>query len=165
MDTIPGLHEVATTDISDELGSQVTVLEPGLRHFGGRRRLAAPIQTVRAIGDNSYVRTELQKPGEGRILVVDGGALRTCALLGDRLGDLAIENNWTGVVVNGGVRDTQQLAQLDLGVLALFSHPRRSEKQGFGSVGDEVFFLGARMQPGDILYADEDGVVIRPRQN
>lgn len=149
----------ATTDLCDAHPS-VQVAEPVFRHFGGRRRFAGQVATVLCLEDNSRVREAVAEPGKGRVLVVDGGASLQCALLGDLLGEKAVANGWSGVVVSGCVRDTGRLGQLDLGVLALAAHPRRSEKRGHGDRDVPVRFAGVTFHPGDQLYADEDGLIV-----
>jgi regulator of ribonuclease activity A len=149
----------ATTDLCDAHPG-VQVAEPVLRHFGGRVRFAGQVATVLCIEDNSKVREAVGEPGRGRVLVVDGGASSQCALLGDLLGEKAAANGWSGVIVNGCVRDSARLGELDLGVLALATHPRRSEKRGHGDRDVPVRFAGVTFHPGDYLYADEDGLIV-----
>ena len=149
----------STADLSDA-HPDAQVADPGLRDFGGVLAFAGPVQTVHAPEDNSLVRAELERGGQGRVLVVDGGGSTRCALLGDRLAALGVERGWAGVVVNGCVRDTADLAGMPLGVKALGSHPRRSEKRGLGAAGVPVEFLGVRIEPGWWCYADADGVVV-----
>lgn len=148
-----------TTDLCDAHPS-VQVAEPVLRHFGGRRRFSGVVATVLCLEDNSRVREAVAESGGGRVLVVDGGGSLQCALLGDLLGEKAVANGWSGVIVNGCVRDTAQLGRLELGVLAVAAHPRRSEKRGHGDRDVPVRFAGVTFHPGDHLYADEDGLVV-----
>ena len=150
---------LATTDLSDAHPS-VQVAEPVLRHFGGRRRFSGRIATVLCLEDNSRVREAVGQAGEGRVLIVDGGGSLQCALLGDLLGEKAVANGWSGIVINGCARDTHRLGQLDLGVLALAPHPRRSEKRGHGDRDVPVRFAGVTFRPGDYVYADEDGLIV-----
>jgi regulator of ribonuclease activity A len=152
-----------TTDLCDA-HAEVQAAEPLLKHFGQRNAFAGPISTVSCFEDNSLVREALSEPGEGRVLVVDGGGSLRCALLGDQLAQLAVDNGWAGVLVHGCVRDSTDLARIDLGVLALASHPRRSVKRGEGRRGEEVHFAGVRFVPGAYLYADSDGVIIADRR-
>lgn len=148
-----------TTDLCDA-HADVQVAEPLLRHFGGAQRFAGPIRTLKLFEDNSLVRSTLETPGEGHILVVDGGGSLRCALVGDQLGALAEQNGWAGLVVNGCVRDIAELEQLPVGVLALAAHPRRSEKRGAGERDVVVRFAGVVFKPGQYLYADADGLVV-----
>lgn len=148
-----------TTDLCDA-HEDVQVAEPGLRHFGGAARFSGSIVTLKLFEDNSLVRSALEAPGAGRVLVVDGGGSLRCALVGDQIGELAVRNGWAGVVVYGCVRDSAELARLPLGVLALGTCPRRSTKRGEGQRDLAVRFLGVSFRPGQQLYADEDGLIV-----
>ena len=149
-----------TTDISDDLGDDARVADPVFRDFGGRAIFNGPISTVKCHEDNSLVRQALEEPGNGRVLVVDGGASMRCALLGDMLATLAEENDWAAVVVNGCIRDSAEIACIDIGVKALATHPRKSVKRGVGERDVAVHFAGISFCPGQHLYADEDGIVV-----
>ena len=149
-----------TTDLSDRLGDAARVADPVFRDFGGARAFAGAVATVKVFEDNVLVKAALSEPGRGRVLVVDGGGSLRCALLGDLVAGLAVDNGWSGVVVFGCVRDTETLARLPLGVKALAPHPSRSVKRGEGQRDLEVRFAGIVFRPGDFLVADADGVVV-----
>ena len=151
---------VTTTDISDELGDNAQVVEPGFNDFGKRRRFSGRISTASCPDDNSQVRAALESPGEDRVLVVDGNASSNCAFLGDQLAALACKNGWSGVVVNGFIRDSEILATIGIGVKALGTHPKKSLKRGLGERDIPVRFGGVEFRPGDYLYADPDGIVV-----
>ena len=151
---------IATTDLSDA-HPQAQVCEPMFADFGGRIDFHGPIRTLKIFEDNALVRAELEKPGEGRVLVVDGGGSMRCALVGGNLGALGVKNGWAGIVVNGCVRDSEELAAQDIGIKALGTHPRKSEKGlHSGHVDKVVSFAGANFSPGAWLYADADGIVV-----
>ena len=152
----------ATTDLCDRFADRLAIAAPLFRSLGGRRRFHGAIATVRCFEDNSLVRERLAEPGGGRVLVVDGGGSMKCALVGDQLGASGVANGWSGVVVWGCVRDSTALAALDLGVLALATHPLRSVKRGLGERDVTVVFAGVVFPPGGHLYADEDGVIVAP---
>jgi regulator of ribonuclease activity A len=152
--------DLKTTDLCDAHAQQVRVVHPGFRDFGGRPRFSGAIATVRVFEDNVRVRRMLETPGNGRVLVVDGGASMRCALLGDRLAQLAADNGWVGVVINGCIRDSVEMAGIAVGVRALAVHPRKSLKAGAGETAVPVAFGGVIFNPGEYLYADEDGIVI-----
>jgi regulator of ribonuclease activity A len=151
----------ATTDLSDAY-PQTPACDPIFRDYGGHLEFHGPITTLRLFEDNSLVRKALEGPGEGRVLVVDGGGSLRCALLGDQLAELAVKNGWAGVVVNGCVRDSAAIAKLAVGVKALATHPRKSEKRGVGDVDRPVTFAGVTFHPGDWVYADGDGLLLSP---
>lgn len=155
----------ATTDLCDAheaqlLAGRLRVLYPAFRAFGRRSRFAGPSATVRCFEDNSAVRTALEEAGEGRVLIVDGGGSLRCALLGGNLALLAQRNGWAGVVVNGCVRDVAEINACEIGVRALATHPRRSDKRGGGSSGQTIEIAGVRIAPGDWCYVDDDGILI-----
>lgn len=151
---------VATADLSDQLGKDVQVMAPHWFDYGGNKAFSGPAATVRCDNDNSKVREMLESAGEGRVLVVNGGGSTQCALLGDMLGELAVQNGWAGIVVNGCVRDSQALAALPLGVKAKGTHPRKSVKADKGETQVALAFGGVTIRPGDIIYADADGILV-----
>lgn len=150
----------STCDLSDKYGERARVVPPSLRHFGGKKRFHGPVVTLRCPEDNSRLKELASTPGAGRVLVVDGGGSLRYALLGDMIGKLVLDHGWAGVVVHGAVRDSAALAELDLGVMALGVMPRRSLKNGEGQVGLVVELAGVSCAPGDMLFADEDGIVL-----
>jgi regulator of ribonuclease activity A len=149
----------AITDLLDA-HPELQAAEPVFRDFGGSQAFAGPVETLAVFEDNTLVREALESPGDGRVLVVDGRGSLRCALVGDRLAALGMEQGWVGIVVNGCVRDTAELARLPIGIKALAAHPRRSEKGGQGRQGVAVEFAGVTFEPGAWCYADADGIVI-----
>jgi regulator of ribonuclease activity A len=160
--TLPNDMGVSVADLCDANEDEIEVCELQFKDYGGRTAFSGPIRTVRCHEDNSLVKATLATPGEGCVLVIDGGGSLHRALVGDMLGADAVKNGWAGVVVNGAVRDTAVLGTLELGVKALGSHPMRSVKRGEGVVDTPVAFGGVVFVPGDRLYADEDGVAVLP---
>ncbi len=158
------LRGIATTDLSDQFEAELTYCQTLLPSFGGRSAFQGPISTVSVLEDNVLVRKRLETPGDGHILVVDGGGSMNCALLGDIVAGLAVENEWAGVIINGCVRDAATLRSMPLGVRALGTHPRRSKKEGKGEVDVPVTFGGVTFRPGQYAYVDIDGIVIAPRK-
>ena len=136
------------------------VVAPMFRSYGGRRAFGGPIATLKLFEDNSLVRQALGQPGNGRVLVVDGGGSLRCALVGDQLAELAVKNGWAGIVVYGCIRDSRAIGDMDLGVFALHTHPLKSIKKNVGDSEIPVTFGGVTFVPGQHLYADEDGVIV-----
>jgi len=154
---------VATADLVDRYGRELRVCETQFRQFGGRRSFAGRVRTVSCQEDNKLLRDLLHSAGSGQVLVVDGaGSLRT-ALVGDLIAGAALANGWAGLAVHGAVRDSAALSELDLGIKALGTTPRTSGKAGAGAVDVPVTFGGVTFYPGDILHADDDGIVLLPR--
>lgn len=155
---------LATADLWDEHGDELEVVAPILRDFGGKPAFAGPISTVKCHEDNVLVRRALEEDGAGRVLVVDGGGSRRCALLGDRLAALARDHGWAGVVIWGCLRDSREVGETAVGVKALGTNPRKSVKKGEGERDVPVTFGGVTFRPGHWLYADEDGILVAPRR-
>lgn len=151
---------IATADLYDERGDQLDSCDLQLRQYGGRRAFSGRIVTVRCHQDNALLKSILGEPGEGRVLVVDGGGSLHTALMGDVIASTAVENGWSGVVINGAVRDVAALRELDLGVKALGSNPRRSGKEGTGERDVPVTFGNAVFSPGAELFSDDDGILV-----
>ena len=151
---------VVTCDLCDAHPDAVRVLDLPLRDYGGRRAFAGTISTVLALEDNSRVREAVAEPGQGRVLVVDGGGATRRAMLGDQLAALAVTNGWAGVLVHGAIRDSEAIGGMDLGVKALGTVPLKTDKRGQGVRDVPVVFGGVTHRPGDWLAADADGVVV-----
>lgn len=152
-----------TCDLCDRFEAGVRVLELALRDYGGRATFCGRVSTVKALEDNSLVRAAVAEPGDGRVLVVDGGGSLRRAMLGDMLAAQAVANGWSGVLVHGAIRDSQAIAALDLGVKALGTCPRKTDKRGQGLRDVELVFGGLVIAPGQWLAADADGVVLADR--
>jgi len=149
-----------TADLVDEIGPDVRSCDLQFRQYGGRSQFAGPISTVRCFQDNALLKSMLSEAGEGRVLVIDGdGSLHT-ALVGDLIAALARDNGWAGVIINGAVRDAATLRTLDVGIKALGTNPRKSTKTGDGQRDVIVEFGGVLFAPGDIVYSDDDGIVV-----
>lgn len=149
-----------TPNLCDKFGDRVAVAEPLFRDFGGKPAFAGEIETVRVFEDNTLVRRVLEGEGRGRVLVVDGGASRRCALVGGRLAALASANGWSGIVVNGCVRDVGEIAAVAMGIKALAACPKPPAKTGAGDRGVPVSFAGITFVPGHVVWGDEDGLVV-----
>jgi regulator of ribonuclease activity A len=155
---------LATTDVSDA-HPEAQVCDPIFLSWGGRPVFSGPIATLKVFEDNSLVRAAVEQPGEGRVLVVDGGGSLRCALFGGALAVLAADNGWAGVVVNGAVRDVDELDAQPIGVRGLAAHPRRSEKgMHSGQTGLPVIFAGVVFREGEWLLADRDGILVLPQE-
>lgn len=153
--------ETSTADLYDEHGDTLASVSLQFQDLGGRAAFSGPIRTIRCREDNGLVKSILNSPGNGAVLVVDGGGSLNTALMGDLIAGAAVANGWKGVVINGAVRDRSALAQLPLGVKALGSNPRKSAKESAGEVDVTLEFGGAAFRPGAVLYADDDGILVQ----
>lgn len=150
----------ATADLVDEIGPDVRSCDLQFGQYGGRTQFAGPISTVRCFQDNALLKSVLSEPGAGGVLVIDGNGSLHSALVGDVIAELARTNGWTGLIINGAVRDAATLRTLDVGIKALGTNPRKSTKTGAGERDVTVTFGGVTFAPGEIAYSDDDGIVI-----
>ena len=118
------------------------------------------ISTVFCPDDNSFVREMLSENGHQKIMFIDGAKSKNVALLGDNLATLALENNWSGIIVNGRIRDAEIISQLELAIFALGTCPRKSSKKNQGKKNIELSIDGLTIKPGDWVYADINGILI-----
>ncbi|XP_020234013.1 putative 4-hydroxy-4-methyl-2-oxoglutarate aldolase 3 isoform X1 [Cajanus cajan] len=156
---------LATAEISDANAAHVAsgdvrVMHPVFKVYGQSTAFSGPIVTVKVFEDNVLVREILETKGEGRVLVVDGGGSLRCALLGGNLAQIAHNMGWAGIVVNGCIRDVDEINACDIGVRALASHPLRSNKKRTGEKNVPVYVGGTFIREGEWLYADNDGILV-----
>lgn len=147
-------------DLCDQHGDTLQVADPLFHDFGGKPLFYGQAVTLSCYEDNSLVRELVNRPGQGRVMVIDGGGSLRRALLGDQLAIKAAEQGWEGIVIFGAVRDVGTLATLALGVKALAACPVKTEKLGQGELDAVVSFAGVTIHPGDYVYADLNGVLV-----
>jgi regulator of ribonuclease activity A len=150
----------ATADLVDDIGPAVRSCDLQLGQYGGRAMFAGTISTVRCFEDNALLKSVLSEPGDGRVLVIDGDASLHTALVGDLIAELGRSNGWSGLIVNGAVRDASTLRTLDIGIKALGTNPRKSTKTGAGQRDVAVTFGGVTFIPGEIAHSDDDGIIV-----
>lgn len=153
-----------TADLYDRYEDELAVPEPLFIDFGGHTEFQGRVETVKVFESNPLVRELIEQPGEGRVLVVDGGGSRRCALVGDVMANIAAKNGWHGLVIFGCIRDAKELKQLPIGIKALATNPARSAKRAEGLSQVPVHFGGIEIRPGQYLYSDTDGIVVADRQ-
>ncbi|XP_061370095.1 putative 4-hydroxy-4-methyl-2-oxoglutarate aldolase 3 isoform X1 [Gastrolobium bilobum] len=152
--------EICDTNATHITSGDLRVLHPVMEIYGQSRAFSGPIVTLKVFEDNVLVRELLETKGEGRVLVIDGGGSMRCALVGGNLVQLAQSMGWAGIVVNGCIRDVDEINGCDIGVRALASHPLKSNKKGNGEKHVPVYVAGTFIREGEWLYADNDGVLV-----
>nr|ACU20581.1 unknown [Glycine max] len=152
--------ELSDANATHVASCDVRVLHPVFKVYGGATAFSGPVVTVKVFEDNVLVRELLETKGEGRVLVVDGGGSLRCALVGGNLALIAHNMGWAGIVVNGCIRDVDEINASDIGVRALASHPLRSNKKRTGEKNVPVYVGGTFIREGEWLYADNDGILV-----
>ena len=149
-----------TADLCDDYEGKVSVAQPLFKDYGGNISFAGEIFTIKCFEDNSLIREALKSPGQGKVLVIDGGGSTRRALVGDLLAQAGADNQWTGIVVNGCIRDSGVIATINIGCKALGTLPMKTDKKGIGEKDLTVHFADVDFVPGHFLYADEDGIIV-----
>lgn len=152
-----------TSELLDAFEDELQCCTAPLTLYGRRRAFSGRIATVRCYEDNVLMRRALEQPGEGRVMVVDGAGSLHRALIGDRIAAMALRNGWQGLVLYGCLRDAVAIDAMDFGVFAIGRTPRRSRKDGWGEAEVPVRFGGVEFVPGQMLYADDDGIAVSAR--
>lgn len=155
------MNDIKTADLCDDFIDQLKVAESiGLNNYGGNKTFCGEIVTIKCLDNNPLVRRTLSENGKGKVLVVDGEASKKCALTGDNIAQLAYENEWSGIIINGCIRDSEAIGQIKIGVKALYTNPIKSGKQEVGEINIPITFANVTFYPGEYLYSDEDGIVV-----
>ncbi|NOQ14208.1 MAG: ribonuclease E activity regulator RraA [Methyloprofundus sp.] len=153
---------LTTADLCDQHSSEpdFQIAEPIFKTFGTKNCFSGQISTVKVFEDNVLIRQLLEKKVSQRILVIDGGGSHRCALLGDKLTNIACKNGWEGIIVYGCIRNSDKINQLPIGIRALHTHPLKSHKKGTGELDSAVNFAGIHFKTDYYLYADNDGIIV-----
>jgi RraA family protein len=143
---------------------RMQAMRGGFRSYGGRRTVVGPARTVRArAGDNLMLHHAIDLARPGDVIVCDGGGDLDIAIAGDLMIGHAVRRGIAALVIDGAVRDLAQLATLDIGVWARGATPAGPYKDGPGEIGFPLACGGLVVAPGDLIAADEDGVVVIPQ--
>lgn len=154
------MSTISTPDLCDEHEGKVRVLDAIFQNYGGLDSFYGEAVTIKCFEDNSIVKQLVDTAGEGRVIVMDGGGSLRRAILGDMLAEKAASNGWAGLVINGCIRDCDEIARIKLGVKAINTHPMKTEKRGLGDLNVPVSFAGQTIQPGNWVYSDNNGIIV-----
>ena len=154
------MTKLSTPDLCDQYADKVKVLEAIFNNYGAQPNFSGQVVTIKCFEDNSVLKTLVEESGLGRVIVMDGGGSLRRAILGDQLAEKAASNGWSGLIINGCIRDCDEIAQISLGVKAINTHPVKTQKRGIGDLNVDVSFAGQTISPGDWVYADNNGVVV-----
>ena len=153
------MNEFMTADLCDE-HTNIEIAEPIFNLYGGKKKFMGKIRTVIAIEDNSYVKELVNTKVNGDVMVIEGKGSIKCALLGDNLAKIASENGWAGFVINGCIRDSEIINTIPIGIKALNTMPKKSNKNNVGEFKKDLNFAGVLFREGYFLYSDSDGIII-----
>lgn len=154
------MDQISTADLYDERGDELNSVPVQFQNIGGVSGFTGVVRTVRCFQDNALLKQLLSTPGDGAVLVIDGGGSLHTALVGDIIAGLAVDNGWAGLIVNGAIRDRVAIGTLPFGVKALGSNPAKSTKTGAGDVDVPVEIGGVTFRTGARVWCDEDGILV-----
>lgn len=149
-----------TADLCDDYPDKVAVLGPGYRNYGGASKCEGKIVTIRLDRNNADLVSLLRdEDGDGCMVVVDVDQAYY-AVVGENLMKFAAANNYAGIIVNGYVRDTEQIEDIPVALYALGTCSRKSIPVTQGERDVVLSFGGVTFKSGDYCYADWDGVIV-----
>ena len=154
------MAHISTADLYDERGDELQSVSLQFQNIGGMSGFTGPVRTVRCFQDNALLKRMLSGPGDGAVLVVDGGGSLETALVGDIIATMAVDNGWSGLIVHGAIRDRVAIGTLPFGVKALGSNPAKSTKTGAGEADVPVEIGGVTFRPGATVWCDDDGILV-----
>jgi RraA family protein len=155
---------IATADLCDAADTLIA-MDTRIRPVWRGARLAGPAFTVRVPpGENPSVRAAVEQAPAGAVIVVDGAGYEARAQWGGNVSELAAERGLAGVVVDGAVRDVDEIERLAFPVFAAAIVPTPPSRTGQGVIGAAVSCGGLTVRPGDRVYGDADGVVVVPAE-
>jgi regulator of RNase E activity RraA len=138
------------------LDACIKPLSPSWKLFGRALTVEVPE------GDNLAVHAALSIIKRGEVLVVAAGGYQNRAIMGGLMTRQALALGVAGVIIDGALRDTEELCSLGLPMFGMAVHPAGPTKDGGGSVGEEIICGGARIRNGDWIYGDADGIAVFP---
>ena len=158
------MKQFKTTDLYDEHLEELQVAAPIFKDFGRKTKFCGQVVTLKAFEDNTYLKASFETDGKGKVLVVDSAGSLRAAMMGDVMAALGASNGWEGVIINGCIRDSADVGKVNIGVKALATIPRKTVKRDQGTLNIPLSFAEVTFNPGEYIYADEDGIVISKKK-
>jgi len=152
--------EISTPDLCDAHPDKVRILKPVFKNYGAKTSFGGEVVTIKCFEDNSRVKENAGMPGNGKVMVVDGGGSLNKALLGDLITETAMNNGWEGFIIYGCIRDVDPINTMQIGVKALNSIPLKTQRKGKGENNVKITFGGVAFNPGEYVYADTTGIIV-----
>ena len=147
-------------DICDEY-VHIQIGDLFLNSYGHKNKFFGQIETAKCEHSNSVVKELVQKDGNGKVLIIDHTGIELCSMVGDQIAQAAFENNWIGIITNGYIRDIEVIQNIDIGMYAMNSYPKKTDKsKGVGQVGENVKLGSVDIHSGDWIYIDTNGWVV-----
>lgn len=163
-DMIRTYKTFATPHISDNM-QRLYAMDSSIRPYYKSGTLAGRAFTVKnRPGDNLLIHKAIDMAGEGDVIVVETGGDTTNAVLGEIMVRLAKKNGIEGFVVDGAIRDSEALYEMNYPVFAKGVTHRGPYKDGPGEINVPIQLGSAVIHPGDMIVGDMDGVAVVPKE-
>jgi 4-hydroxy-4-methyl-2-oxoglutarate aldolase len=152
-----------TGNVGDSIGRDAA-MHGEIRNIGSGMKAVGPALTVKVPPtDNLMIHKALTLAKPGDVMVIDGGGYTSHALLGALMVHTAMAIGMAGMIVNGGIRDAAEIREMGFPLFARGVNPNGPSKEGPGEINFPISCGGRIVNPGDLIVADDDGVVVVPR--
>lgn len=163
-DTVRAAAAYAASILADVAGRRGT-MDGRVAALAPSMRVCGPAFTIEVrAGDNLMIHAAMTMAQPGDVLVIDGKADRTCALMGSIMLNACKRLGLAGVVIDGSIRDTEELRELGFPVWAIGANPNGPTKYVPGRINGPLSCGGVSVSPGDLIVGDADGVVVIERE-
>jgi RraA family protein len=150
--------------VVDDVANRLQAFTAGFNQYGRTKNFAGPALTVRVRpGDNLFLHKALDLAQPGDVVVVDAGGALNTAIIGAMMSSYAKTRGIEALVIDGAIRDVEELAAVDFPVVARGATPNGPFKTGPGEIGYPIACGGLSIASGDLMIGDQDGVLVIPR--
>ena len=151
-------------DICDEF-EEIQIGDLFLNSFGGANKFCGQIQTAKCEHSNIIVKELVQNDGKGRVLCIEHSGSELCSMVGDQIAQKAFDNNWSGIITNGYIRDIEVIQNIDIGVYAVNPYPKKTDKsKGIGEKDVSIKIGNVSNKSGCWIYVDTNGWVVADKE-
>lgn len=150
----------STSELSDIFNEKLEYLDPIFKSYGKKTKFSGSAVTLKCYDDIASIKTEVANFGKGKVLLIDGGGFQGAAVLDEIISSEAVESQWEGIIVYGNVRNSNKINDMNIGVKALGENLRIAKKREFDEKCFEIEIEGTKINYGDIILTDGDGIVI-----
>jgi regulator of ribonuclease activity A len=158
------MKDFTVPDICDE-NDDIQIGELFLNSFGALNKFYGQIHTAKCEHSNTVVKELVQNDGTGKVLCISHTGPELCSMVGDQIAQAAYENNWNGIITNGYIRDIEVIQNISIGLYALNSFPKKTDKSiGVGKKNVPIKIGNVNINPGDWVYVDTNGWIVTSRE-
>ena len=158
------MYNFSVPDLCDEF-SDIQIGDLFLYSYGSKNKFFGQIHTAKCEHSNSIVKEFVNEQGEGKVLLIEHTGSELCSMVGDQIAQKAYENKWSGILTNGCIRDVEVIQNIDIGVYAQNSYPKKTDKSvGIGKKDVPIKLGSVKINPGDWIYVDSNGWIVSKKR-